>query len=73
MEYLVAVLTIALTVGYAIFIAVNIERGKTWAVEIANAISMLDPQSADHHLRYQARSGETQEATPEAPIDRLAA
>ena len=66
MEYIVAALAMLLAVGYAVLIAVNIEKGKGWAMEIARAISMLDPQSGNFELR--ARAMETE---PEAPLPEL--
>jgi len=79
MEYLVAALVLLFTVSYAVFIAVSIEKGKSWAVETARAISMLDPATARFELRE--RAGEPVEesvaeaAVPEQPRapDRLAA
>jgi hypothetical protein len=76
MEYLVAALILLATVGYAVFIAVNIEKGKTWAVEIARAISMLDPQAMNRHLRYpviENPSAPESEVVGEPQPDRLAA
>jgi hypothetical protein len=78
MEYFVAALVVVLTVGYAVVIAVNIEKGKSWAMEIARTASMLDPESANHCLREEA----AERARASAPIperevtlesDRLAA
>ena len=78
MEYLVAALALLLAVGYGVLIAVNIEKGRKWALETAQAISMLDPHHANFELR--ARVMESESAAPEleeAPlpevIDRLAA
>lgn len=62
MEYLVAAIAILLAVGYAVLIAVNIEKGRSWALEIASAISLLDPQTVSWELRAKAL-----ETTPEAP------
>jgi hypothetical protein len=81
MEYLVAALVLLLTVSYAVFIAVSIEKGKSWAVETARAISMLDPATACFELRDRLREPvqESVEAAvePEAEApgarDRLAA
>ena len=77
MEYFVAALLLVLTVTYAVVLAVNIEKGKGWALEIARAISMLDPQSVSHDLRYRSmESPKTQparEPNREAVVDRLAA
>ena len=76
MEYLVAALILLATVGYAVFIAVNIEKGKTWAVEIARAISMLDPQAMNRHLRYpviETPSAPESEVVEVPQPDRLAA
>lgn len=73
MEYLVALLTLLAAVGYAVFIAVNIEKGKSWAVEIARAISMMDPNGLDRPLDVTAESrAETPEVEAEVP-ERLAA
>ena len=79
MEYLVAALILLVTVGYAVFIAVNIEKGKSWAVEIARAISMLDPQTMNRHLRYPVVEPPSGKAVLESELveatqpDRLAA
>ncbi len=78
MEYLVAALALLLAVGYAVLLAVNIEKGKGWAVETARAISMLDPQHPSFELRARALETEPEAPEPEsAPepevIDRLAA
>ena len=73
MEYIVALLALGISVGYAVFIAVNIERGKTWAKEIARAVSMLDPQSLNHYLHYHALEEQPPEPEQEDPPDRLAA
>ena len=69
MEYLIALLAVIVSVGYAVFIAVNIERGKSWAMEIARAISVLDPQSVNHYLQYHPANEEPPESSPveEAP------
>jgi hypothetical protein len=53
MEYLFAFLALVTTVAFAVFIAVNIEKGKPWAFEIAQAVSLLDPNSLDHPLRHR--------------------
>jgi len=79
MEILVAVLVMLITVAYAVFIAVSIEKGKSWAVEIARAISVLDPQSVSFDLHQRAmesvavRKGAGGKAAPEPASDRLAA
>ena len=77
MEYLVAALVLLLTVSYAVVIAVNIEKGKDWALEIARAISMLDPHSVSYELRYRSQEAPSSEPEPEptreATVDRLAA
>lgn len=79
METLVAVLVLVITVAYAVFIAVSIEKGKSWAVEIARAISMLDPQSVSFDLHQRAResvvarTGSKAGTPSEPPGDRLAA
>ena len=62
MEYLVAALALLLATGYGVLVAVNIEKGKSWALEIARAISMLDPQS----VSYELHARNTEQA-PEAP------
>ena len=54
MEYLVAALILLFAVGYAVLIAVNVEKGKSWALEMAQAISMLDPQTMHFELRARA-------------------
>lgn len=73
MEYLVASLTLLAAVGYAVFIALNIEKGKPWAVETAWAISMMDPNALDRPIDAvpEARAEETDIET-EIP-ERLAA
>ncbi len=77
MEYLVASLVVLLTVAYAVTIAVNVEKGKSWALEIARAISMLDPQSTSFELRSRGMEVPTDDPDPEVvpePVpDRLAA
>ncbi len=77
MEYLVAALVLLSAVSYAVFIAVNIEKGKGWALDIARAISMLDPQSVSHDLRYRAMEAASSRPEPEPTrepiVDRLAA
>ena len=76
MEYIVAALIVVAAVTYAVFLAVNIEKGKTWALEIARAISMLDPQSVNHHMRERAMEAPVEQAVevePEEIPDRLAA
>ncbi len=69
MEYIVAALAMLLAVGYAVFIAVNVEKGKSWALDIAQAISMLDPQTVNYELR--ARAMETEPEAPEPQTDPL--
>ena len=39
-------------------IAVNIGKGKSWALEIAQAVSMLDPESAHLQLRERKLEGD---------------
>ena len=81
METTVAALVLLITVAYAVFIAVSIEKGKTWAIEIARAISVLDPQSVSYDLNQRvlesvtARSVRETQAVPETETvtDRLAA
>ena len=63
MEYLVAALALLLATGYGVLVAVNIEKGKSWALETARAISMLDPHSVTYEL--QARSADQAPVTPE--------
>ncbi len=66
MEYLVAGLALLIAAGYAAFIAVNIEKGKPWAIDIAKAVSMLDPGSIDHHLRQELQRERPVETPKEA-------
>ena len=78
MEYVVAALVLLGTVAYAVVLAVNIEKGKSWALEIARTISMLDPDSASHVLRVRAaeRDAVRPPDSPdevEQPLDKLAA
>ena len=51
-----------------------IEKGKPWALDIARAISVLDPNSVDQYL-YVKRPEEDErtEKTTQPPNDRLAA
>jgi hypothetical protein len=79
MEYLVAALVLLLTVGYAVFVAISVEKGKGWAKETARAISMLDPHSANFEVRSRAMEPvseiveqPSQQELPAQP-DRLAA
>ena len=65
MEILVAVLVLVITAAYAVFIAVSIEKGKTWALEIARAISMLDPQSVSYDLHQRAMESIAHRSTPQ--------
>ena len=78
MEYLVAALALLLAAGYGVLIAVNIEKGKDWALETAQAISMLDPHPATFELRARMmetapEASEPQEAAQPETIERLAA
>lgn len=79
MEYVVAALVLLFAIGYAVVIAVNIEKGKSWAIEIARAISMLDPESVSYHLRQGAwhdrevPPAPTPDGAPRPELDRLAA
>jgi hypothetical protein len=78
MEYLVIVMTLLVAVSYAVFVGVSIERGKSWAREVARAVSMLDPYTVDYHLREQLRDpgpGDRPDPEPEEQPrpDRLAA
>jgi hypothetical protein len=74
MEVLFAFLTLGAAIGYAVFLGVNIEKGKPWALEIARAISVLDPHSVDQYL-YVKRPEEDErtEKTAQPSSDRLAA
>ena len=74
MEVLFAILTLGAAIGYAVFLGVNIEKGKPWALDIARAISVLDPNSVDQYL-YVKRPEEDEriEKTAQPPSDRLAA
>ena len=73
MEYLIGLLVLGLAVGYAVFIAVNIEKGKSWALEIARAISLMDPNSVDSYLRYEVRSQAAAKKSPAEETAKLAA
>jgi hypothetical protein len=78
MEYLIAALVLLGTVAYAAVIAVNIEKGRSWALEIAQSISMLDPESANLQLRERMLEGHRPpppegDAQPASEPDRLAA
>ena len=78
MEYLVAALALLLATAYGVLVAVNIEKGKSWALEIARAISMLDPQSVSYefHARNPEKAKKTPLPVPAAEVevpDRLAA
>ncbi len=66
MEYLVGTLVLLFTVSYAVFIAVSIEKGRTWALETARAISMLDPASSGFELRSRAMEPVTGPDEPDA-------
>ncbi len=74
MEVLFAFLTLGAASGYAVFLGVNIEKGKPWALEIARAISVLDPHSVDQYL-YVKRPEEDErtEKTDQPRSDRMAA
>lgn len=73
MEYLVAILALLAASGYAVFIAVNIEKGKSWALEIAHAISAMDPNSSSRPVELR-ESEEAEEVTAESvEPERLAA
>ena len=74
MEVLFAFLTLGAAIGYAVFLGVNIEKGKPWALEIARAISVLDPHSVDQYL-YVKRPEEDErtEKTAQPSSDRRAA
>ena len=43
MDVLFPILAIAGVIGYAIVVAIGIEQGKPWAIEIAKAMSAMDP------------------------------
>ena len=78
MEYLVAALALLLAVGYAVLIAVNIGKGKGWALETAQALSMLDPNQTNFELRARAlealaETPEPEEAPTPEVIEQLAA
>ena len=73
MEYLVALLVLGAAVGYAVFIAVNIEKGRGWAIEIAKAISLMDPNSVDSDLRYELKPEVATEKSPAEETAKLAA
>lgn len=73
MEYLVAILALLAAGGYAVFIAVNIEKGKSWALETARAISAMDPNALDFPMTQ--RNAEVVDETPVECVEpeRLAA
>ncbi len=73
MEFLFAILTLGAAIGYAVFLGVNIEKGKPWALEIARAISVLDPNSVDQYLYVKRPEDERTEKEAQTPSDRLAA
>ncbi len=73
MEVLFAFLTLGAAIGYAVFLGVNIEKGKPWALEIARAISVLDPHSVDQYLYVKRPEDERTEKETQTPSDRLAA
>lgn len=78
MEYLVAALALLLAAGYGVLVAVNIEKGKEWALETAQAISLLDPHPATFEVRAKAMETAPEVVEPEEvaepeSIDRLAA
>jgi|GEM_PF-6596533 len=55
MEYMIALLAALVTTAAAVLIAVNIEKGKSWALEIARTISLLNPNSlASPHMLVEA-------------------
>ena len=54
MEYLVGALVLAFMTAYVVFIAVGIAKGKRWALETAQAISMLDHNASSFELRSRA-------------------
>jgi len=74
MEVLFAFLTLGAAIGYAVFLGVNIEKGKPWALEIARAISVLDPHSVDQYL-YVKRPEEEErtEKSAQPRSDQMAA
>jgi hypothetical protein len=76
MEYIVAAGASTLAVSYGAYIAFSVEKGKPWALGVARAIAMLDPQSVDPYLR-DGLALPPAEAQPEPEIaaepDRLAA
>jgi hypothetical protein len=69
MEYLFAFLALVTTVAFAVFIAVNIEKGKPWAFEIAQAVSLLDPNSLDHPLRHRPEGRQAETVAVAADIE----
>ena len=54
MEYLVGALVLAFMTAYVVLIAVGIAQGKRWALETAQAISMLDHNASSFELRSRA-------------------
>lgn len=73
MEYAVALLTLLAAVGYAVFIAVNIEKGKPWALEISRTISMMDPNGRDLPQSFEAEASAEVETEVLPEPERLAA
>ena len=74
MEYVVAALVLLLAVCYAVFIAVNIQRGKAWALDMARAAALLGTFSASHHLYDPGmETPPVSEEAVEPEQDRLAA
>ena len=73
MEYIVALVTLLAAGSYAVFIVVNVEKGKSWALEIAAAISAMDPHTLDRPFeRSEAQAAEEVSAEKPEP-ERLAA
>ena len=58
MEWLLALLATVITATYAVLLGRGIERRKRWALEMARAIAMLHPSSADRYLFEDMRASE---------------
>jgi hypothetical protein len=73
MEYLVALLTLLAAGAYAVFIVVNVEKGKSWALEIAQAISAMDPNVLDRPMDRRDAEIADEKLPASAEPERLAA
>ena len=78
MEWILALLATAATASYAVLLGRGIEQRRRWALEVARAIAMLHPSSADRYLFETLREEEDRIETlnptqPKQRSDRLAA